>query len=73
MYLDFPECHGTIMRMKTQQQEGGRRKGWDTHIFAVFLTGQSFHVGTALSCSVVMFRLYLPNETKELLIVSVIK
>lgn len=39
MYLGFPECHGTIMRMKTQQQGGGRRKGEDNHIFA----GQSFH------------------------------
>lgn len=31
------------MRMKTQQQGGGRRKGEDNHIFAVYLIGQSFH------------------------------
>lgn len=35
MYLHFPECHGTTMRMKIQQQGGGRRKGMDNHIFAV--------------------------------------
>lgn len=42
MYLDFPECHGTIMRMKIQQRGGGRRKGLENHVVAVCLTGQRF-------------------------------
>lgn len=50
------------MRMKTQQQGEGRRKGRDNYTFAVDLSGQSFHVRLVHMC-----------KTKEPLIVSAVK